>query len=130
MIAAGRGSIINISSRAARMPFPGEAEYCAAKFGLEGFSYAIAEEFKPHNISVNLLTSGKDIGDRPIKPTSVTAAEFAAWPEARRNKYRDSMELSSEAFVFLALQDAQIPHRTPLQRQRPLAHDPGARLWS
>ena len=106
MIAAGRGSIINISSRAARMPFPGEAEYCAAKFGLEGFSYAIAEEFKPHNISVNLLTPGKDIGDRPIKPTSVTAAEFAAWPEERRARYRDSMELT-EAFVYLALQDAR-----------------------
>ncbi len=105
MIAAGRGAIINISSRAARMPFPGEAEYCAAKFGLEGFSYAIAEEFKAHNISVNLLTPGKDIGDRPIKPTSVTAAEFDAWPEERRNRFRDSMELS-EAFVYLALQDA------------------------
>ena len=106
MIEAGRGSIINISSRAARMPFAGEAEYCAAKFGLEGFSYAIAEEFEPHNISVNLLTPGADIGDRPIKPTSVTAREFAAWPPSRRARYRDSMELS-EAFVFLALQDAQ-----------------------
>ena len=98
MIEAGRGAIINISSRAARVPFAGEAEYCAAKYGLEGFSYAIAEEFQPHNISVNLLTPGRDIGDRPIKPTS-------AWPPSRRARYRDSMELS-EAFVYLALQDA------------------------
>lgn len=105
MISAGRGSIINISSRAGRVPFAGEAEYCAAKFGLEGFSYSIAEELRPHNASVNLLTPGKDIGDRPIKPTSVTAEEFAAWPEDRRARYRDSMELS-EAFVYLALQDA------------------------
>ncbi|CAN5514419.1 SDR family oxidoreductase [soil metagenome] len=105
MIEAGRGAIINISSRAGRVPFAGEAEYCAAKFGLEGFSYSIAEEFKPHNISVNLVTPGKDIGNRPIKPTSVTSEEFAAWPEEKRAQYRDSMELS-EAFVYLALQDA------------------------
>ena len=106
MIEAGRGAIINISSRAGRVGSAGETDYCAAKFGLEGFSYAIAEEFKPHNISVNLLTPGRDIGDRPIKPTSVTAEEFAAWPPSRRARYRDSMELS-EAFVFLALQDAE-----------------------
>lgn len=106
MIKAGRGAVINISSRAGRVPFAGEAEYCAAKFGLEGFSYSIAEEFKPHNISVNLITPGKDIGDRPIKPTSVTAAEFAGWPEEKRAQYRDSMELS-EAFVYLAIQDAR-----------------------
>lgn len=105
MIAAGRGAIINISSRAGRVGSAGEADYCAAKFGLEGFSYALAEELKPHNVSVNLVTPGKDIGDRPIKPTSVTAAEFAAWPEERRARYRDSMELS-DAFVYLALQDA------------------------
>lgn len=105
MIEAGCGAIINISSRAGRVGSAGEADYCAAKFGLEGFSYAIAEEFKPHNISVNLVTPGRDIGARPIKPTSVTTAEFAAWPPERRSQYRDSMELS-EAFVYLALQDA------------------------
>ena len=36
---------------------------------------------------------------------SETAMEFAAWPPNRRARYRDSMELS-EAFVYLALQDA------------------------
>jgi NAD(P)-dependent dehydrogenase (short-subunit alcohol dehydrogenase family) len=106
MIDAGKGAIINITSRAGRVPFAGGADYCAAKFGLEGFSYALAEELRAHNISVNLITPGKDIGDRPIKPTSVTAEEFAAWPEERRAGYRDSMELS-EAFVYLALQDAR-----------------------
>ncbi len=106
MIEAGRGAIINISSRAGRVPFPGGTDYCAAKFGLEGFSYALAEELKAHNISVNLVTPGKDIGDRPIKPTSVTAEEFAAWPEEQRAGYRDSMELS-EVFVYLAMQEAR-----------------------
>ncbi len=105
MIAGGRGAIINISSRAGRVGSAGETDYCAAKFGLEGFSYALAEELAPHNVSVNLLTPGQDIGDRPLKPTSVTAAEFAAWPEARRVRYRDSMELT-EACVYLALQDS------------------------
>lgn len=106
MIEAGRGSIINISSRAGRVGSAGESDYCAAKFGLEGFSYALAEELGPHNVSVNLLTPGKDIGDRPIKPTSVTASEFDDWPAEKRSRYRDSMELT-EAFVYLALQDAK-----------------------
>lgn len=105
MIKAGRGSIINVSSRAGREAFGGEVDYCAAKFGLEGFSLALADELRQHNISVNLVTPGRDIGDRPIKPTSVTAFEFARWPPERRARYRDSMELS-EAFVYLAMQDA------------------------
>jgi NAD(P)-dependent dehydrogenase (short-subunit alcohol dehydrogenase family) len=88
----GRGAIINIR------PFANETDYCAAKYGLEGFSYSLAMELSPLNISVNLVSPGY-----PIKPTSVTAAEFAAWPAERRNDYRDPIDMA-DAFAYLALQ--------------------------
>jgi NAD(P)-dependent dehydrogenase (short-subunit alcohol dehydrogenase family) len=44
--------IINILSVAARTGFPHWSAYCAAKAGLDGFSRAIREEFRPHGIRV------------------------------------------------------------------------------
>ena len=94
----GRGAIVNVSSAAGIRPFANETDYCAAKYGLEGFSYSLAMELSPLNISVNLISPGY-----PIKPTSVTAAEFAAWPAERRNDYRDPIDMA-DAFAYLALQ--------------------------
>jgi NAD(P)-dependent dehydrogenase (short-subunit alcohol dehydrogenase family) len=94
----GRGAIINVSSAAGIQPFANETDYCAAKYGLEGFSYSLAMELSPLNISVNLVSPGY-----PIKPTSVTAAEFAAWPAERRNDYRDPIDMA-DAFAYLVLQ--------------------------
>jgi 3-oxoacyl-[acyl-carrier protein] reductase len=97
----GRGAIINVSSAAGIRPFANETDYCAAKYGLEGFSYSLAMELAPLNISVNLVSPGY-----PIKPTSVTAAEFAAWPAERRKDYRDPIDMA-DAFAYLALQFPQ-----------------------
>jgi NAD(P)-dependent dehydrogenase (short-subunit alcohol dehydrogenase family) len=98
MLARGRGAIINVSSAAGVRAFADETDYCAAKFGLEGFSYSLALELAPRNVGVNLVTPGYR-----IKPTSVTAAEFAAWPAERRAAYRDPIAMA-DAFAFLALQ--------------------------
>jgi 3alpha(or 20beta)-hydroxysteroid dehydrogenase len=95
---AGGGSIINISSRAGVQGFDRETDYCAAKFALEGFSYSLALELRESNIAVNLVTPGVR-----IKPTSVTRAEFAAWPPERRAEYHDPAVMG-DAFVYLALQ--------------------------
>ena len=102
MIARGSGAIVNVSSRAGVQPFANETDYCAAKYGLEGFSFALALELRSHNISVNVVTPGYR-----IKPTSVTAAEFAAWPAERRAEYRDPIDMA-DAFAFLALQDGGV----------------------
>lgn len=99
MLAHGRGALINVTSAAGVRPFVDETEYCAAKYGLEGFSFSLAMELQPQNISVNLVSPGYR-----IKPTSVTAAEFAAWPPERRAEYRDPIDMA-DAFAFLALQD-------------------------
>ncbi len=101
MLERGLGAVINVSSAAGVRGFVDETDYCASKFGLEGFSFSLAMELQPRNISVNLVSPGYR-----IKPTSITAAEFAAWPAERRSLYRDPIDMA-DAFAFLALQDGQ-----------------------
>jgi len=98
MLDRGAGAIVNVSSAAGIRPFADETDYCAAKYGLEGFSLGLALELAPRNVSVNLVSPGYK-----IKPTSVTAAEFAAWPPERRAEYRDPLAMA-DAFAFLASQ--------------------------
>jgi NAD(P)-dependent dehydrogenase (short-subunit alcohol dehydrogenase family) len=98
MIARGRGAIVNVSSAAGIRPFADETDYCAAKYGLEGFSSSLALELAPRNISVNVVSPGYG-----IKPTSVTAAEFAAWPVERKAPYRDPIAMA-DAFAYLVVQ--------------------------
>jgi 3-oxoacyl-[acyl-carrier protein] reductase len=98
MLEQGRGAIINLSSGAGIRPSLLETDYCASKFGMEGFSYSLAMELAPKNISVNLVSPGYR-----IKPTSITAAEFATWPEERRAQFRDPIDMG-DAFAYLCLQ--------------------------
>jgi 3-oxoacyl-[acyl-carrier protein] reductase len=58
MIEQKQGSIINISSGAGRVAVPGKSAYTASKFGLEGFTRALAGEVKHNNIRVNALAPG------------------------------------------------------------------------
>lgn len=52
------GQIINISSVAGLRAFPGNAAYCASKFGLNGLSEVLALEGKARNIRVHLVCPG------------------------------------------------------------------------
>jgi NADP-dependent 3-hydroxy acid dehydrogenase YdfG len=58
MIAAQSGHIINISSLAGRNPLPNGAAYSASKWGLNGLTYSVAEELRPHNIRVSVIAPG------------------------------------------------------------------------
>ena len=58
MIAAQSGHIINISSLAGRNPLPNGAAYSASKWGLNGLTYSVAEELRPHNIRVSVVAPG------------------------------------------------------------------------
>jgi 3-oxoacyl-[acyl-carrier protein] reductase len=49
------GTIVTITSVAARQPFPGWSAYCAAKAGLLAFTGAIREELRPRGIRVTAL---------------------------------------------------------------------------
>lgn len=58
MIRAYSGHIVNISSLAGKNALPKGAAYAASKWGLNGLSYSVAEELRPHNIRVSVICPG------------------------------------------------------------------------
>jgi short-subunit dehydrogenase len=55
MIARQSGHIVNIASLAAWTPDVGLSAYSASKFGLRGFSEALATELTPHHVEVSAV---------------------------------------------------------------------------
>lgn len=90
------GAIINVSSNAGVVGGLDESTYCASKFGLEGLSRSLAQEFAPFNVSVNTITPG-----HPMH----TAMSEVTYNAETRKIWKDPMELAP-AFVHLAMQDA------------------------
>jgi NAD(P)-dependent dehydrogenase (short-subunit alcohol dehydrogenase family) len=58
MLAAERGSIVNIASIHADMTYPGMFPYAAAKSGLVGMTRSLALEVGPKQVRVNALSPG------------------------------------------------------------------------
>jgi len=66
MIGRGGGNIINISSIAGTIGVPMRTPYCAAKWGIIGFTQALAKEVSKHNIRVNCIAPGMIEGERMV----------------------------------------------------------------
>ena len=58
MMKARWGRIVNIGSVVGSMGNPGQANYCAAKAGLVGFSKSLAREIGSRGITVNVVAPG------------------------------------------------------------------------
>ena len=58
MIRAKPGHIVNISSLAGKNALPNGAAYAASKWGLNGLTYSVGEELRPHNIRVSAVCPG------------------------------------------------------------------------
>src|SRR3989449_7303782 len=58
MVRGRSGRIVNISSVVALMGNPGQANYCAAKAGLIGFTKSLAREVATRSITVNAVAPG------------------------------------------------------------------------
>lgn len=97
MKARKSGAIINVSSNAGIVGDIDESTYCASKFGIEGLSRALAKEFEPFNVSVNIVTPG-----HPMR----TPMSETTYSEEMRKIWKDPIELAP-AFVHLAQQDAR-----------------------
>lgn len=58
MQSAGRGTIINVSSVAGKRGWANASAYCASKFGLTGFTQALAAEGRPFGIRACVVYPG------------------------------------------------------------------------
>jgi NAD(P)-dependent dehydrogenase (short-subunit alcohol dehydrogenase family) len=79
MVAAGGGSIINISSVAAVRPTPQTAPYAAAKAGLNAITVAYAHEYGP-TVRVNCIMAGPFHTD--VSKAWSRGEEFTEWARA------------------------------------------------
>lgn len=58
MVKRGEGTIINICSIAGRMGMAKSSAYCAAKFGVLGFTESVFEDVRQHGIKVSAICPG------------------------------------------------------------------------
>lgn len=58
MVAAGRGTIINVSSVAGKRGWANASAYCSSKFALTGFTQALAAEVRPHGVRACIVYPG------------------------------------------------------------------------
>ena len=73
MAAAGRGSIVNLSSILGKVGFPGTAAYCASKGGVTLLTKAVALELAPLGVRVNSVHPG--FIDTPMVVTAFRESE-------------------------------------------------------
>lgn len=58
LVASGRGAVINVASLAGKIPTVGSVVYSATKFGIRGFSLALADELRGTGVTVSCVSPG------------------------------------------------------------------------
>lgn len=77
MLAAGEGSVVCVSSRAARHPFAGASGYVVAKAGILAFVDALHAEYSNEGIRASALIPS--VIDTPANRREMPDADRAAW---------------------------------------------------
>ncbi|MGH8251824.1 MAG: 3-oxoacyl-ACP reductase FabG [Steroidobacteraceae bacterium] len=99
MMKARKGRIINISSVVGLIGNPGQANYCAAKAGIGGFSRSLAREVASRGITVNVVAPGFVDTDMTRALTDAQRESLAAQiPLGRLGRPQDI----ADAVCFLA----------------------------
>lgn len=96
MRAQGGGLVVNVGSVASKQAFPGWSAYCASKFGLVGFSRALAQEVRDAGIRVSTVFPGSV--DTPL------------WDTFANTFNRDAMLKADDVAAAIAYIAAQPPH--------------------
>jgi 3alpha(or 20beta)-hydroxysteroid dehydrogenase len=98
--AAGRSSIVNISSISGLTGYPGLSAYCAGKFALRGMSKVAASELAPLGIRVNSVHPG--LIETPATAGYVGSPEMKAIDGERTNGRIGLPEEVAALVAFLA----------------------------
>jgi len=101
MLAARRGSIINISSIAGHIALKHQVPYCASKGGVEQLTKALAYDWVEHNIRVNAIGYGfikTDLTSAMINHKHIAPRLLARTPLGRF----DELNEVAAAAIFLA----------------------------
>lgn len=53
-----KGVVVNVASIAGHVPLPGESPYCASKWGLRGFTFAVNDEMREAGVAVCVVSPG------------------------------------------------------------------------
>ena len=105
MVAAGRGSIINLSSIAWMIPTTGMPVYVTAKAGIVGLTRTLAHEFGPRGIRVNAVLPGGIATEKQKK--LVYTPEYKAKILASQALKRDILpDDVARLVLFLAADDS------------------------
>jgi 3-oxoacyl-[acyl-carrier protein] reductase len=99
MMKARQGRIINITSLVASSGNPGQANYTAAKAGVEGLSRSLAQELGSRNITVNCVAPGLIDTDMTRELSEAQRASMAQ--RIPLNRLGQGEDIAS-AVVFLA----------------------------
>jgi NAD(P)-dependent dehydrogenase (short-subunit alcohol dehydrogenase family) len=92
----GGGSIINVTSDAGQVGYPGWGAYGISKFGLEGMSQTWASELEETGVRVNWVDPGN----------MDTAMHRAAEPEEDPNEWANPADVT-DVFLFLASDESK-----------------------
>jgi 3-oxoacyl-[acyl-carrier protein] reductase len=99
MMKARKGRIVNIASVVGLIGNPGQANYCAAKAGIGGFTRSLAKEVASRGITVNVVAPGFiDTDMTKAMPDAQRQALAAQIPLGRLGAPRDI----ADAVCFLA----------------------------
>lgn len=99
MLKAKGGRIVNISSVVALMGNPGQANYCAAKAGVLGFTRSMAKEVASRGVTVNAIAPGYIETDMTAALNDEQKAKMAEQIPAARLGNADDI---ANAVLFLA----------------------------
>jgi NAD(P)-dependent dehydrogenase (short-subunit alcohol dehydrogenase family) len=77
LVAAGGGSIVCVSSRAAVAPFAGAAGYIASKAAVIAFAQAVAVEYRGDGVRCNAILPS--VIDTPANRSSQPDADYSKW---------------------------------------------------
>jgi NAD(P)-dependent dehydrogenase (short-subunit alcohol dehydrogenase family) len=93
--AAGGGSIINLSSAAGLHGFPQRSPYCAAKWGVVGFTKSLSVEAGPDKVRVNCICPGIVEGERIERVVEAKAKSLGVSREAFLEKFLETTSMRS-----------------------------------